>query len=817
MRLHPTVLYQNIKPLKTKILLAITLSLFFLNSSSYGQDYILTGTVNNSNKTGIYLANIMVYNAKDTTIVKGAISEENGDFKINSIKEGAYLISASYIGNTSEYKEIHLYKDLNIGVLYINNINTLEGATVIAKSPTVQRKADRLIFNIKNTTLVDVSLEDVLKKTPGVLILKDKLTIKGSGDVGVMINGKKINLPKNDIMNLLSGTMATNVESIEVITTPPAKYSAEGGMLINIKMSKDITPGYTGSLFNRYKLGVLPKHTVGFDNFFKGKDISFSMNYSYIDSKKIIRNKYITNFTDANNISTIWNENRDFHRYEKIHTANLFLDYTLNKKNTISISSLNSWQPKFDKPYTSKVSINDVNNLVNSSFYTENKTQKPKLNSSIYVDFKRKLAKKGATLSFATHYTYFKNKNNQQSYTNFYNNTGNKINENSFTTDANQQIDLFNIQIDLTYPIGKKATFEVGTRYAFIDSESYINQNGVNQNTTNFTLTDRGNFTYNEDVFAAYTSFAKEWKKWELNTGLRVEQTKTLGIERTLATKTKKSYLELFPSFSILYTANKKDQFNLYAYRRIYRPRYEDINPYQSFLNNFTVKEGDPNLKPSYRSFLALNYAHNNEYYFEAYIRKEKNYLSQLTFQDNNLNIVRLISSNLESEFSYGLDFSYYKDVTKSWNCYVLSSYFFSENRFNDINTNQLYDNGVWSFFLRTINTFTFLQDRSLTADFSFDYLSKLSDKNSVQSGYNEFSVSIRKSFWKNKASASLGVTDIFKQGNIFSTINFADQYSTWNYRPETRLLTLGFRYKFGNTKIKSNKKRKQTAERKRI
>lgn len=805
------------KLLKINQLLTLIISFYFCSLTGYAQDFTITGTVNNTNKTVIALANIIIYKAKDTTIVKGAISEENGNFTIQNLKKGSYLINASYIDNQSDYKTVDLHKNLDIGILSIKYINELEGTTVIAKVPTVQRKADRLIFNIKNTTLVDASLEDVLKKTPGVLIIKDKLTIKGSGNVGVLINGKKINLPEADIMNLLSGTMASYVESIEVITTPPAKYSAEGGMLINIKMSKDITPGYTGSLFNRYKQGVLPKHTVGIDNFFKGKNVSFSMNYNYTDSKKVIRNNYTTYFTDPNNIQTIWNEKRDFYRYEKIHNANIFFDYNLNKNNTLSISSLNSWQPKFDKPYSSDVFITDINNLPISNFNTNNKTQKPKLNSSVYVDFEHQLKKEGSSLSIGAHYTYFENKNNQQSGTNFYDNTGSKTDENSFKTRANQHIDLFNTQVNLVYPVGEKAILETGFRYAFIDSESFINQSGVNQNTTSFNITDNGNFTYNEDIFAAYTSYAKEWKKWELNIGLRAEQTENIGIERILGNKTKKSYLELFPSFSALYSVNKKNQFNLYGYRRIYRPRYEDINPYQYFLNNFTVKEGDPYLKPSIRNFLAFNYSHNNEYYFEAYIREEKNYLSQLTFQDNDLNIVRLISSNLESEYSYGLDFSYYKNLTNRWNCYILSSYFYSSNRFYSPTTNNLHSNDLWTLFLRNINTFTLLEDKSLTMDVSFDYLSKMSNKNSVNTGYNEFGIALRKTFWQKRASASLGITDIFKQGNTNSTIDFEDQHSTWNYRAETRLLTFGFRYKFGNTKIKNNKKRKQTKEGKRI
>ncbi len=167
---------------------------------------------------------------------------------------------------------------MDIGDLIISNeAQALDEVVVTSQKPRLVELADRYVFNIENTALSDSDIWDVLKRTPGIVIVNNKLTVNNVGNIGILINGRKVNIPERDIINLLSGSSASKVEAIEVITNPPVKYSAEGGLLIDIKMKTNLIAGYNGSVYNRYTQGVFAKHTLGTDHFFKGKKIDFSL------------------------------------------------------------------------------------------------------------------------------------------------------------------------------------------------------------------------------------------------------------------------------------------------------------------------------------------------------------------------------------------------------------------------------------------------------------------------------------------------------------------------------------------------------------
>jgi len=203
------------------------------------QEYSISGSVKNLENEAVPYANVQLLNVADTTLVNGTSSENNGNFEIEGVAKGSYLIKVSYIENESALKKIDVDGDVILEPIRLNEeAQTLDEVVVTSQKPRLERKADRLVFNIENTALSDSDIWDVLKRTPNVIIINDKLTVKGSSAVGILINGRKVNLPKEDVINLLSGTSASDVEAIEVITNPPAKYSAEDGILINIRKKK---------------------------------------------------------------------------------------------------------------------------------------------------------------------------------------------------------------------------------------------------------------------------------------------------------------------------------------------------------------------------------------------------------------------------------------------------------------------------------------------------------------------------------------------------------------------------------------------------
>lgn len=779
------------------------------------QEFTVSGSVENLRGEAIPYANIQLLKAADSVLVSGASSDDYGRFEIDAVAEGSYLIKASYIENESEITPIEVQSDLIVEPLVLGEeAQELDEVVVTSQKPRLERKADRIVFNIENTALADSDIWSVLKRTPSVIIVNEKLTIKGSGAIGILINGRKVNLPKGDVINLLSGASASDVEAIEVITNPPSKYSAEDDILINIRKKKNIVAGYNGAIYNRYRQGILPKHTVGTDHYFKGEKAQFSVNYSFSHDRDVVKYTDITNFIDNNAVASTWSAEQENFRQEKSHNISAFYDYDINEKNRVSLSTITVWQPTIDRLYNTNTAI--VGDTL-SGFDAVNASGASKLNTSLYLDYVHELDKEGAEISLNGHYTYYDDERRQDLSTIFLDQNGNPSATEDFTTDSDQGIDLYSVQADYLTPFGESANFESGIRYAGINSKSIIAQQGFDRNRPGIDPTESGNFNYDESIFAAYATIGANWDKWNFKSGLRMEYTETEGRLDVGTQSRKNDYFQLFPSFSVQYTPNETHDFNLYYYRRIERPRYADISPFVVFQNNFLTIEGDLGLQPATRHYMAGGYTFKNGYTVELFYKNKKNGLGQLIFQDNDFRLLRYISSNLKRETSYGIDLVVSKDFTNFWNCYLLASFYDDKVVFDNLNSGVEVKNKLFSWFVTTTNSLTFLEDKSLTADLTFYYVGPSLSRNARFDGFGALSLLFRKTLWNKNLSLSLGVEDIFNQGNEFNTRDYLDQSGTSLRRAENRLLVLGLRYKFGNTKIRDNYKNKKTNEQDRL
>ena len=792
-----------------------TLLFSLIVSLTYSQDFEITGLVLDEYKKPMVLVNVLLL-TQEGDFIKGTVTNDNGFYQFSGIKEGAYQIVASYIENTVESQLIQVSKETEIETLVLNSAQQLDEVVVTQKKPILEHMADRHVFNIENTALSDNDIWSVLKRTPGVMVMNNKLLVNGSSNVNIMINGKRVNLPEEDIMNLLSGNSAGNVESIEVITSPPAKYSAEGGLLINIKMKKNLVSGYNGSVFNRYTQGVLPKHTLGMDHFFKGKKLDFSTNYSFSHNRDWTRYTDITNFFNNGQPSETWMAEQKSIVNKKSHTLNLFLDIQLDEKNTISLTSNSSYSPNGIDDYTSETEIEDTNGVTTALLAGLNISNKDVLNTAYYLDWVHKLNEKGAELSFNTHFTYYDYRINQELNNDFVEGESEFITEDTFNIISNQIINLYSAQTDLRQPLSEHSTMETGLRYASINSEASIVQSGFDQNTERVGLTESGIFNYDEKIYAGYISLNNSWENWKLNVGLRAEYTETKGELNTESIANTNSYMNWFPTMALSYTINK-NAFYLKSYRRITRPRYNTINPFQYYLSANSIIEGNPNLKPAYSDYVQFDYVYDKAYKLVLFAGKKSNEQSQQVFQDNTTNIIRTQYINLESNNYYGADASVSKDITSFWNLFLLISHYYDKDSFTDLNSNTIVENSIWTTHTRATNSFTFLNDKSLFADLTYIHFSPRISGNTKYASYGKLGLSLRKTLWSKAASISLAVEDIFNDGGIKGTRNYLDQSNSTYSRWENRLFIVGFRYKFGNTKIRDNYKRKNTEEGRRL
>lgn len=572
-----------------------TLILYLQVLVCFAQEYEVSGKVIDMQQQPLSFVNVLVLQKKDSVVVRGNSTLEDGSFKIKGLTAGDYILKFTFIGFKKQFRPINLESNISLDITTLEpETENLQDVTITAgrKSPKLQRKIDRLIFDVAQTSLTETNIWDLLKRTPGVIVVNDEITVKGSSDIQVLINNRRVSLPKEDILNLLRGTEAGSVASVELITNPSAKYDAEGGAIININMNKNIAKGYNGSIFTNYILGVFPKYTFGTSHFFKTEKMQFAFNYTLSDRKELTLQNEIVDFFQNGSVASIWNTDVGRITNSQRHTASLFFDFIPDTKSTLSASVIASYLPSFDQRYNSNTEISDPSGNPESSFETLNDVEDDNINLVFNLDYSRKLNDKGAKLVFNGGYTYYDYERLQDLDTDFFLPDGTKTGDNDFMTDSDQRIHIFNAQTDFNFPLENNDEIEAGIKFAAIDALSTIEQPGFDPNQPGEDPTENDLFDYEETIGAAYFSYSRSWDHWSFKTGLRAEYTTTNGVSDLQGAVNDNDYFELFPTFYLQYAPSDKHNLSITYGRRITRPRYSIINPFKYFTgNNVFVRE----------------------------------------------------------------------------------------------------------------------------------------------------------------------------------------------------------------------------------
>jgi hypothetical protein len=799
-----------------------TLLLLFISLSVFSQDFSLVGTVVDENNQPISFSNVVIYSTEDLSIIDGTTTDDEGNFKFPKVKPGNYTLKTTYLGFEESSITIHLIKDTNLGIIVLKEqIETLDDVTITAKRPTVKRMVDRLVFDVENSTLSNNNVLDVLKRTPGVLVHDGVITIKSSVPT-VYINDRKVHLSSTEVQQLLEGTSASNIKSIEVISNPPAKYEAEGGAVLNIVTSKNITAGYNGSVFGDYKQGSeYPKYSLGSSHFFKTEKVNAYINYNISPRKDYRFVNESINFIQNSQVNSSWESVSEKRSESTNQNINANIDYTLNKNNSLGFSTSILVAPRTNtKTFTNALTeVFNSNSVLDSTFNTVNRLVDETSNLAFTLDYAHKFKKEGEKLSVNVHHTNYDFSNFQNVDTDYFLPNNNiAFRNNRFQTFSSQEIKLYTAQLDYELPINDSAQFEAGLKVSDINSENILTQYIFENGNRVEDLQNSDTFLYDEMNYAGYTSYSKNWDTWTFKSGLRVEYTDITGNSLSTNQINTSDYVKFFPSFYILHKLNDTNELYFKYNKRIDRPRYSQLNPFKYFLNDNAYVTGDPNLKPQIDDVYTLGYTFNKDYTFELYYRYENNPAIQVTFQDNDDNKITYRNTNIDRSISYGLDFITYTKVVSRWDLYVVSSLFYYDEQFFALESNnELIGNDKWSAYAQIINYFTFLKDKSLMADVSYLFISQTVNGPTDVSTRSGLDINIKKTLWNNRASVSIGVTDIFNTQNETHTTKYLNQDVLLKYRLENRQLTFGFNYKFGNFRLQTNKKDIEINERERL
>lgn len=787
-----------------KILAACTLNILLITSSFAQSANTITGHLANSNNhKPIDAATISLLKTKDSSLVKIAVSDKAGSFVLEGIAAGSYLIRTTALGFTQAYSPSFQVTApaLTIDSLFLQpEIKALGGVTVSTKKPFVEQKLDRMVVNVDaSVTSIGSTALEVLEKSPGVTVDKDgNISLKGKPKVMVMIDGKPSYLSSADLANVLTNMNASQLSQIEIMTNPSAKYDAAGNAgVINIKTKAGATKGFNGSITLSYGQGVYAKSNSSIMLNYRTAKLNTFLNYSLTTNNSFMDLDIKRSFYDNTGVKTSELDQLS-HRTSQSQNNNLKLglDYFINTSTTIGISANGFITPRTQDALSNSTVTGATGNATSfeqTSITGKNTWKNGSINAHLHTSFDNNTKELTANADYL-HYDFSANQNIVgTSYDASKTLLGNAYLNNVLPLN----IDIYSARFDYSQTLANGTKLEAGIKLSDVktNNTSSFYRLGNSRWVVDSNLSN--SFRYDENINAAYINLNKKINKWNIQAGVRLENTNYSGLQsaynQAKDSSFSRSYLGLFPNLFIGYELNENNQFVFSAGRRIDRPVYTQLNPFISFVDKYTYSTGNAFLQPQYSNNLELSHTYKNMFTTTLNFSVINQMINE-TLTHIDTVIVRSIG-NIGKRYNYGIAESASIPVTPWFSTTLFANLFV--NTYNGTISGLPFTASQLTFEANVTNQFTF--KNGWAAELSGNYTTKSRDEGqALVLAAGQVSAGLSKQILNNKGSIKLNVRDIFFTQNPREIQNFQDIQSTLRFTRDTRVVNIAFVYRFG-------------------
>jgi len=763
--------------------------------------YTLKGTVESVNQQSVFAADILLKSTETEKIIAYTTTDSLGNFQIEGFPRN-YVIEVHHIAFESFRDSINLSEnqETNYKIILNPNEEGLSQVVITVRKPLIEKKLDRTVFNVGDRpSFAGINSFELLKSTPGIYAsFGDRLQLMGKSGIQLMINGRLQQLNENEIANFLKTLPSENIKSIEIITTPPSNYEAEGNAgIINIITKLQKEKGWnTNFALTGFKgdYGRLMGHSA-FQ--YQGRKLNASISYSggKINSFEKIEQYNNLSFPEGEQYYKSFNYERRKQFYNVLRAQ---IDVQLNKNSVLSLVTRTSINES-NRPASNYTFLSDDKNLPVDSFqtFTQENVNISNFNSDLYYEYT--LDTLGKKFSISASSVRFGTKNNQF-FTNFFDyRTLNNQEQLRSDFDNQTQIRAFKLDFNLPY---HSILFETGAKYGFTDAKN----NFLFENLENgdwIKNTDLSNdFRYKEHNAAVYVSVQKELSDvWEVKAGLRGEFSATEGYSPTLDQRTKYDYFKLFPTLFAQYKASENYQLNLSYSRRINRPDYTDLNPFITYQSPLFSNQGNPQLQPEFTHSIEFNHIIDKKYILTPFYNYTQAYYSEFPLNITGTTETRYTFDNLGKNQNFGIQAVIPFQITDK---IKFQQTFLGLYQYYDISYNDISDKleGLFWMYQFSMNIpFT----KRFKAEVSGNYQSK-----TLQGFYRvgnsaNLDIGFRYFFWDEKGSLNIGLSDVLYTNRSKVDIKYPSQSLGFTRYNDTRLLKIGFSYRFGKKDLKAN------------
>lgn len=789
--------------------------LSFFTEAIFAQNASIKGKIISENGEGVSFATVLLQSATDSAMVKANASGDKGDFIFNAIMPGKYYIEATYVGYGKNRSKDFDYDGKSIfsvpAIRLESQTEQLEEVTVLRARPIVDVQPDKTVFNVEGSVnATGNSALELLRKSPGVVVdNNDNLMLQGKNGVKVYIDGKPSPLSNDDLANYLKSLQSNEIDAIEIITNPSAKYEAEGNAgIINIRLIKNKSMGGNGSVNLGYRYG-------------KNSKYNGSINFNYRNSLLNTFGTYSFNSGDYFNLFNLYREQsgksfdqRNQSTYtDESHGFKFGTDFFLSEKSTIGF--LINGNINDNKNYSiSNTEIKALSTNETTSFLRASNDfigERNNLNFNLNYVYSGNNDK---TINIDLDYGRYRNDGVSYQPNRYFEPDGVTLtSERIFSNVTPTDINIYTAKVDWeSNLLGGKVG--LGAKISMVETDNTFDNFDIIEEKRVKNLDRSNNFVYREDINAAYATWQKQlYEKWNFMLGLRMEQTDSKGdlsSEQTAEDEVvKRDYVDFFPSGGLTYQMNDKNNVRLNYSRRIDRPSYQDLNPFEFKLDKLTFQKGNPFLKPQYSNSYSLTHTYNNSLSTSLSYTSTNNVFTRITDKlDENSAILTFV--NLAKQTNLALTISYPFSVNKWWNVYATLTGFRIHNEANiegkiiDLNANAA------NFYAQN----TFLLPEGFKLELSGWYNSPaIWAGNWTTSSQFDISAGISKQFLNERLNLKASVSDIFKTNPWSGESRFGDLYMRGNGSWESRQIRLNLSYLFGNNQVKASRSRETGLE----
>lgn len=789
---------------------------FILGSISAQDPLTVAGRILDESASPVPFANLALYSDADSVLIKVDASDGEGRFAIPLTTDQLVFLQISALGyrtRTISGLTVDHPENLLLGDLLLTTTSEQLGeVTVTAQRSVLEVKPDKLVFNVEESiSATGNNALDLLRKSPGVIVdNSDQILLAGRAGVQVYINGKQSPYSGDDLATFLRNLQSDQVEAIEVISNPSARYDAEGnGGIINIRLKKDQSLGANANLQLGSSTGLRPVYNGGLTGNYRNQQINIYGSYNHTN-----RRNWNEFFMLRQQPGGVFDQTTITESHGLNHSFKLGTDVFLSEKSTVGFL-INGFLNDYENDGRTRTSLSTGPGApIDSILLSANLSDIQRQNYHANLNYHWK-ADQDRSWNIDLDYGWFRNRTVQQ-LPNQYVGPREKtmLSRVEYANNAPTDIDIWTIRADRRQPLGK-GTLEAGIKLAWVRTDNTFDWYDV-QGTERILDFDRTNrFQYLENVNAAYATYALAFaEKWRLQAGVRGEYTRThanlIARKETSNAQVDSNYLNLFPSAGLTYQPSPKHSIRFNYSRRINRPNYQDLNPFEFRTDELSFSRGNPFLRPEYAHHLELSHTFNYRFTTSLSYSVTNDLITRITDIGGEKSTF-ITWLNLASQRNYSLSLSSPVTFTEWWRSYSSLTAYRVENQ-ADYGEGRIVDLARNTLNLYTQQTFTL--GKGFTAELSGWYQSP-----SVWGGTFEtdamysINIGLQKEWLDGRANLRLSVNDIFFSSGWTATSVLGQLFQDGGGNWDSRRVQLSLRYRFGNLNVKKARARKTGLE----